>query len=125
MPKRNDKPIFPSRHSLSGSARKRLKHDNFKSPVRVQTDSSKPTESKENLTKEVENLQQSAEELQAEIASLTNEGYCEEELQTHIEKMHEYNELKDTGQMLLGKIALVEGVTTKDLYERFGLNLDD
>jgi hypothetical protein len=31
--------------------------------------------------------------------------YPEDELQIHIDKLHEYNEIKDTGQLLLGKIG--------------------
>ena len=31
--------------------------------------------------------------------------YVEDELQNHIDKLHEYNEIKDTGQLLLGKIG--------------------
>ena len=31
--------------------------------------------------------------------------YSEDELQLHIEKLHEYNEIKDVGQLLLGKIG--------------------
>ena len=31
--------------------------------------------------------------------------YSEDELQMHIDKLHEYNEIKDTGQRLLGKIG--------------------
>jgi len=31
--------------------------------------------------------------------------YCEEELQEHIDKLHEYNEIKDVGQLLIGKLG--------------------
>ena len=31
--------------------------------------------------------------------------YSEEELQVHIDKLHEYNELKDIGQLLIGKLG--------------------
>lgn len=31
--------------------------------------------------------------------------YSEDELQMHIDKLHEYNEIRDTGQLLLGKIG--------------------
>ena len=32
-------------------------------------------------------------------------GYKEEELGKHINKMHEYNEIKDIGQMVLGRLG--------------------
>ncbi len=37
--------------------------------------------------------------------TIFHRGLIEEELNTHIEKLHEYNEIKDIGQMLLGKIG--------------------
>jgi hypothetical protein len=42
-------------------------------------------------------------------------------------RLHEYNEIKDVGQALLGMLAQVrgQGATTKDLYGEFGLELDD
>lgn len=46
-------------------------------------------------------------------------------LQTHIDKLHQYNELKDCAQMVLGRIAVLEGVRTKDLYPRYNLDLED
>jgi putative heme iron utilization protein len=42
-----------------------------------------------------------------------------------IEKLHEYNDIKDAGQTLLGHLAQLEGTTTKQMYHRFGLNLED
>ncbi|WAR30587.1 SWI5-like protein [Mya arenaria] len=54
-----------------------------------------------------------------------HKGYQESELQTHIEKLHEYNEIKDVGQMVLGRLAGMQGVTTRDLYDQYGLNLED
>ena len=48
-----------------------------------------------------------------------------ERMQHHIHQLHTYNELKDTAQMLMGKLASMEGTTTKKLYMRFDLNLDD
>ena len=43
----------------------------------------------------------------------------------HIKQLHSYNETKDLGQMLLGRLATLEGVTTKQLYEQYGLEVDD
>lgn len=81
-------------------------------------------QSVEELTVEVVKLQQMLEEVKREIESLA-ENYSEGELQEHIEKLHEYNEVKDMGQLLLGKLAEVEGTTTTALYDQFGLELND
>jgi len=42
-------------------------------------------------------------------------------------RLHEYNEIKDVGQALLGMLAQMAGggTTTKDLYEVYGLEFDD
>lgn len=52
-------------------------------------------------------LQRRKRQLDAEIAQLETEGYREEELDHHIDKLHEYNDIKDIGQALLGHIGNV------------------
>ena len=49
----------------------------------------------------------------------------DERLQLYISKLHEYNEIKDTGIVLIGKLAEVESLTTADLYGTFGLQVED
>ena len=49
----------------------------------------------------------------------------DERLQLYISKLHEYNEIKDTGIVLIGKLAEVESLTTIDLYKAFGLQVED
>ncbi|KAJ3166589.1 swi5-like zinc finger protein [Geranomyces variabilis] len=74
--------------------------------------------------------------LRAKVAELENEKQAlEAELKpgtdvdaenaAHIKRLHDYNEVKDTGQMLLGKLAEFEGTTTRAMYERFDLGLED
>lgn len=53
------------------------------------------------------------------------EGYCVDELDEHIALLHEYNDLKDAGQLLMGRLAVLRGVTTKDLYKEFDLDVED
>jgi hypothetical protein len=43
----------------------------------------------------------------------------------HIHKLHRYNEAKDLAQALLGKLAVVRGTTTRELYPEFDLLIDD
>lgn len=44
-------------------------------------------------------------------------GYSLEELDKHISLLHEYNEIKDAGQMLLGKLGK-EGKAVQDLFSQ-------
>jgi hypothetical protein len=46
-------------------------------------------------------------------------------LNNHYLQLHEYNEIKDVGQMLLGKCAEIEGTTTREMYEKFHVELND
>ncbi|XP_071322233.1 DNA repair protein SWI5 homolog [Trachinotus anak] len=94
-------------------------HSNFKSPIQV-------TKSAEvSPAEEVAELEKRREQLDTEIAQLEAEGYRVEELEHHIDMLHEYNDIKDIGQSLLGRIAALRGTTTRDLYSHFGLELDD
>jgi len=42
----------------------------------------------------------------------------------HIDRLHRYNDVKDLAQAIIGRIAVIEGVTTKELYPRFDLDLN-
>ncbi|XP_044296052.1 DNA repair protein SWI5 homolog [Varanus komodoensis] len=95
----------------------------FKSPV-LPRGACQDT-NKETLQHEIEELKHKNIALDQEIAQLLAEGYNVEELDGHIALLHEYNEMKDIGQMLLGQMALIRGVTTKELYPEFDLDLND
>uniref|UniRef100_A0A8C7ZGA6 DNA repair protein SWI5 homolog n=1 Tax=Oryzias sinensis TaxID=183150 RepID=A0A8C7ZGA6_9TELE len=94
-------------------------HCSFKSPHHV------TEKAKVSHEGEVAELQRRREQLDSEIAQLEAEGYKVEELEHHIKKLHEYNDIKDIGQSLLGRIAALRGTTTRDLYTQFDLALDD
>uniref|UniRef100_H2XLM7 DNA repair protein SWI5 homolog n=1 Tax=Ciona intestinalis TaxID=7719 RepID=H2XLM7_CIOIN len=55
----------------------------------------------------------------------TEEGIKEEDLNIHIDKLHEYNEVKDAAQLVIGRLALQLQTTTRQLYPKFGLNFED
>ncbi|XP_008167475.2 DNA repair protein SWI5 homolog [Chrysemys picta bellii] len=97
----------------------------FKSPIQSPRSCQSDGVNKEALQCEVEELKQEDLALDQEIAQLLAEGYSLEELEKHISLLHEYNDIKDTGQMLLGKLATIRGVTTKELYPKFDLELTD
>ena len=79
----------------------------------------------EQLADDLLKLKTQLKEIDGNIEELSACGCREEELKLHIDALHEYNEIKDVGQMLLGKIAELEGTTTTALYKRFGLDLDN
>ncbi|KAI8900270.1 Swi5-domain-containing protein [Globomyces pollinis-pini] len=67
------------------------------------------------LTKELHQLERNYQE------PIPIEDYMKE----HIKLLHQYNEIKDIGQMLLGLCAEREGTTTKDMYTKFNLDMSD
>ena len=81
-------------------------------------------ETEESLRADIARLKEQIRANEAEIEELSQE-YSEDELQQYIEHLHEYNEIKDAGQLLLGKLAEVQGTTVSELYRQFGLSLDD
>uniref|UniRef100_A0A8C8YRR0 DNA repair protein SWI5 homolog n=1 Tax=Prolemur simus TaxID=1328070 RepID=A0A8C8YRR0_PROSS len=91
------------------------------SPKSGQTDGT----GEESLHFDIQKLKEKNDMLDKEISQLISEGYRVDELEDHIAQLHEYNDIKDIGQMLLGKLAVIRGVTTKDLYPEFGLDMND
>lgn len=78
----------------------------------------------EQLSDDVLKLKEKLKVVEREMEGLA-ENYSEDELQVHIDRLHKYNEVKDVGQLLLGKIAEVESTTTAALYQQFGLETGD
>ncbi|XP_071430813.1 DNA repair protein SWI5 homolog [Pithys albifrons albifrons] len=97
----------------------------FRAPVPSPSSFQANGASEEALQCEMEELKRKDLALDQEIAQLLSEGYSLEELEKHISLLHEYNEIKDAGQMLLGKLAVIRGVTTKQLYPEYDLELSD
>ncbi|XP_030317357.1 DNA repair protein SWI5 homolog [Calypte anna] len=97
----------------------------FKSPVPSPGSCQLTGTSEEALRYEIEELKQKDLALDKEIAQLLSDGYSLEELEKHISLLHVYNDIKDAGQMLLGKLAVIRGVTTKQLYPEYDLELSD
>ncbi len=78
----------------------------------------------ERVAREVLRLRKHLAEVDHELDELSCD-FHESELQAHIHSLHVYNEIKDVGQLLFGKLAETQGTTTAQVYERFGLKWDD
>jgi hypothetical protein len=62
------------------------------------------------------------------VEKFTNETYSRpaaETVKRHIKLLHDYNDIRDVGQGLIGMIADNRGVRIGDLYEEFGVNVKD
>uniref|UniRef100_A0A8C2SF78 DNA repair protein SWI5 homolog n=1 Tax=Capra hircus TaxID=9925 RepID=A0A8C2SF78_CAPHI len=81
--------------------------------------------SEDSLQLDIQKLKEKKDMLDKEISQLLSEGYSVDELEDHISQLHEYNDIKDAAQMLLGRLAVIRGVTTKELYPEFGLDMND
>uniref|UniRef100_A0A672UVL2 DNA repair protein SWI5 homolog n=4 Tax=Psittacidae TaxID=9224 RepID=A0A672UVL2_STRHB len=116
-------PRAPLRRASGGGRRSGAA--GFKSPIPSPRSCQPHGANEESLQYEIEELKQKDLALDQEIAQLLSEGYSLEELEKHISLLHEYNDIKDAGQMLLGKLAVIRGVTTKQLYPEYDLELSD
>ncbi|KAJ3322907.1 hypothetical protein HDV06_002566 [Boothiomyces sp. JEL0866] len=72
-----------------------------------------------------------SEKLKLELEQLTEEYKTQSQvdietyLKQRIELLHDYNEIKDIGQQLLGICAEKYGTTVKEMYKKYDLDLDD
>ncbi|XP_055397751.1 DNA repair protein SWI5 homolog, partial [Bubalus kerabau] len=61
--------------------------------------------SKDSLQLDIQKLKEKKDMLDKEISQLLSEGYSVDELEDHISQLHEYNDIKDAAQMLLGRLV--------------------
>ncbi|KAJ1826297.1 hypothetical protein LPJ73_009044 [Coemansia sp. RSA 2703] len=43
----------------------------------------------------------------------------------HMDRLHRYNDIKDAGQVLFGKLAELRGKTVKEMHQEYGVESDD
>ncbi|EEA24500.1 hypothetical protein TMatcc_007606 [Talaromyces marneffei ATCC 18224] len=80
------------------------------------------------LQSTITNLENQIVSLQTQIQEATSKLRSPTPSQTvrdHIRLLHDYNEIRDIGQGLLGLIAEKRGVRYKDVLEEFGVDADD
>lgn len=101
-----------SKPSKSGNRRKKINRID-----------SKETSSVLELKARYERLIKENSELDRQISELENQGITTD-LKPQMEVLHEYNDMKDLAQMVLGYLADAEHVTVGELHRRFGLPMD-
>lgn len=124
--------LLPTEYQLASGERVRLCAVR---PARLAPGGDAPPSELAEMHAEVLQLQREcaalAEELQyARRARRLTRRIESEDAESHevkgvIEKLHRYNDVKDLAQALIGRLAVMEGCTTRELYPRFDLCLDD
>ena len=112
--------VKPQRSQLTASNR----HTPYSLKHRTHTSRSNTACAAETEETDIASLRERVEAAQRELDELSKE-YSEDEYQQYIDDLHEYNEVKDAAQMLLGKLAEVRCTTVSELYKQFDLDLDD
>ncbi|KAJ5910951.1 DNA repair protein SWI5 [Penicillium subrubescens] len=81
----------------------------------------------ETLRASINNLQSQQAQLEAEIAEIekTLKNDSSETVKRHIRLLHDYNEIKDIAQGLMGLIAEARGVRHVDVQREYGVKEQD
>ncbi|KAJ5541922.1 hypothetical protein N7535_004341 [Penicillium sp. DV-2018c] len=79
------------------------------------------------LRASITNLEAERAEFEAKLVSITSKlkGDPNATVERHIRLLHEYNEIKDVGQGLMGIIADTRGVRQVDVEKEFGVGDQD
>lgn len=60
-----------------------------------------------------------------DVADFPDEASVRRAYKRHIRLLHQYNEIKDVVQAMLGKLAHIRGLTTSQLYPEYELDPED
>ncbi|EEA24499.1 DNA repair protein Swi5/Sae3, putative [Talaromyces marneffei ATCC 18224] len=78
-----------------------------------------------NLENQIVSLQTQIQEATSKLRGAFRSPTPSQTVRDHIRLLHDYNEIRDIGQGLLGLIAEKRGVRYKDVLEEFGVDADD
>ncbi|GAM21330.1 hypothetical protein SAMD00019534_045050 [Acytostelium subglobosum LB1] len=80
----------------------------------------------EEMREELKKLAEEESALDAQLKPYQDEmAKIKTESKKTIDKLHTYNEIKESCQSMIGKLAVLEGITIKQMYKQFNLELDD
>lgn len=116
LPQRNLSPLATTFKSKS-SKRSISFNSPFNSPAKFIK--------KENLKEELESLKIKETLLDKQILDLEKEGIVESEIQEFIDHLHKYNEIKDSAQIVMGRLAELHMITLKEIHLKFGAPTED
>ncbi|XP_074114681.1 DNA repair protein SWI5 homolog [Cotesia typhae] len=74
---------------------------------------------------EYERLKKAEEELEQELNKLKQELEAGPSMKETIDDLHEYNDIKDATQVVLGAMATMNGVTIASLHQEYDLPCKD
>ena len=95
----------------------------FKSPLINRKVSNTCVNEKE-IEEKVNTLEMQLKNIESEIENLVNENIKIAELDSIMKKMHDYNDIKDIAQILMGKIADIKYITIKEVHKKYDADLD-
>ncbi|CAL5874074.1 uncharacterized protein PFLUO_LOCUS8361 [Penicillium psychrofluorescens] len=86
-----------------------------------------PEQNLEILRASITDLETQTAHLEAELAEITSKLKNDPNttVRQHIRLLHEYNEIKDVGQGLMGMIADARGVRVVEIHREFGVREKD
>jgi hypothetical protein len=77
------------------------------------------------LNADIERLKREISECDEKIAELNCDNYDVAYLDSIIDKLHVYNDVKDTAQTLLERVAHVKSGTIKQMHELYGIDVEN
>ncbi|XP_055458883.1 DNA repair protein SWI5 homolog, partial [Psammomys obesus] len=83
-------------------------------PIRPSPKAEQADEISEESDSDLQKLKEKRGMLDRKMTQLAADGYWVMELEDHLSLLHEYKDVKDVAQMLLSKLAVTRGVTTKE-----------
>lgn len=110
---------------IKPSPRENKRNSTFRSPVCSKNQPKRLRLSTHLKEINIEDLLEKESKLDQEIVQLQQEGLSVEELDLQIDLLHRYNDIKDIAQIVMGRLAELEGVTVKSLHQKYNAPLCD
>lgn len=76
------------------------------------------------VREDIERMKQELASCDEELAKLNAEDYQVDYLDQVISKLHDYNEVKDTTQSLLERMAHLKNTTIKQMHVEYGIDIE-